>query len=134
MITSISAVYDGDVQDPEVEISGSSEEMSNLARQICDFEEHLLINTKTKKDKFYSSVVSEVYFHKVDDDNVMLSVKIVGKRLEFSGGLKYFNSLGESIEELSSPPLEHHYHFQIDQHDGTIISENSTCTLIFMVK
>ncbi|PHZ86392.1 hypothetical protein [Paremcibacter congregatus] len=126
-------MFDGDENDPEIECSGSPEELQELGRKLVGFTEQIAISFDRKQSLFYKNSLKEALFTHTPYEDAHFSVKIRGKTLELTGGTNVCKILGQSLIDFFSENVTPDDHFQIDQFDGNIISEDSKCTLIFCV-
>jgi hypothetical protein len=62
----------------------------------------------------------------------LLTVKMIERHLIFSGTLKAFNKIGQSLNNFFEGDVEEGSHFHLDYYEENTILAQTNCHLIFM--
>lgn len=125
---------DGDTKNPEVEVSGKSEELYQLGIKLSGVTNNCVIESCETVNEFYPVSLKgiKIMLEKSEISGDLLDVQVKEQFLSIRGGLKAFNKLGDSLINYFNPknnPADDH--FQLDYFEGNDILAPTTICLIF---
>jgi hypothetical protein len=123
---------DGDWDNPEIEISDSSENLVKLGKILNEFEESFEIKANDKKSEFYSDCLNNLVLDLMLNGDDLLRVRIANHNLIFSGTLKAFQNISQSIINFFEGEVKEGDHFHLDYYEGNMVLAQTNCHLIFM--
>jgi hypothetical protein len=123
---------DGDWNNPEIEISDSSENLVKLGKILNELEESLEIKADNKESVFYSDCLSSLVLNLMLKGDDLLGVRIADHNLIFSGTLKAFQNIGQSLINFFEGTVKEGEHFHLDYYEGNMVLAQTNCHLIFM--
>lgn len=123
---------DGDWDSPEIEISASSKCLVKLGTILNGLDKSLDIEASSKESEFYPYCLDQLVLNFMVKGDDLLTVKIVERHLIFSGTLKAFNKIGQSMINFFEGDVEEGEHFHLDYYEENTLLAQTNCHLIFM--
>jgi hypothetical protein len=125
-------LHNGDWNNPEIEISGSSDTLVKLGETFNGLDKSLEIKASFKKSQFYSHCLGYLVLNLMNEGNDLLTIKVINNNLIFSGTLKAFKNLGQSLINFFEENPKEGKHFHLDYYEGNQVLAQTNCHLIFM--
>ena len=131
MINDIYVLCDGDWEDPEVQIYGSSKALSDFGLLLNKTKDSFTIETNNLKNDFYPVCINKISVQPVQTGNDKLAVSIDKISLNISGTKEAFQKLSQSLINFFDNDTEIGEHFHLDYYEGNEILNKTNCNLIF---
>lgn len=117
-------VYEYNDDEIGMHISGKPLEMVELGKRLEKIDNDIAFELEEYIDPFFEKTFLSVCFKKTENPNQMISIEILGNRIEFIGGSEYYDRLGGSFVNFYSEVSDPKAHFVMDRHDECIIAED----------
>jgi hypothetical protein len=128
--------FDGDSENPEIEVSGTSSEFLELGRQLVAGISELAIESRGPRDEHYPQLLGALVCRtdeSVDDPSLVAVSLGAGGVLLVSGGAEGLRKLGQSCLNVFADAQEGE-HIHLDYFEGNQLLAATNCTLILMVR
>jgi hypothetical protein len=132
----MNVVFDGDLKEPEIKISGERRELWDLGIILLNLREKGLIESEGINDRFYPELLSGLVFELEDvgDEEALLTVALSGGYATFKGASEGYQKLGQSLLNVFSEQAAQNTHMHLDYFEGNNLLAPTNCHLIFECK
>ena len=132
MVPNVYIACDGDWNEPEIQISGTKESLSNFGCYLKKVNETRVLKLKTNIEEFYPVKINKlkISLEKVGMDKI--KVMVTDDCLYLEGTSLSLSLLGESLENFFDDNSNSGDHFQMDYYEGDCLLSETNCALIFL--
>jgi hypothetical protein len=132
MNTNIFINFDGDISEPEIQISGTWYSLSEFGCYLNQLDSSQNITLPVSQNEFYPEVIKHLNVCLEKDGNGLLTVTMHDQTLNVAGNTVAINKLAESLTNFFDEDSEIQEHFQLDYYEGNDVLNETSCTLIFI--
>ncbi len=132
MMSQVYIACDGDWDEPEVQISGSVEELNAFGKLLNSIEDRLVLEVSSLENEFYPVSIGALEIKPEKREGGRLTVTIDSKKFMLQGTNEAFNKLGDSLLNYFDDNSNVGDHFQLDYYDGNEVLDKTNCHLIFI--
>ncbi|QPB85761.1 hypothetical protein CWC22_022410 [Pseudoalteromonas rubra] len=123
---------DGDIIEPEIQISGSWSSLSKFGAFLEQLNSTSSVNLPVFKNEFYPQAIKRLAVNFETSGNGLLTVGIDGQVLNVAGNAVAIKKLACSLINFFDEDTEVEEHFQLDYYEGNDLLNETSCTLIFL--
>lgn len=123
---------DGDLDKPEIQVSGASNALSGFGEELNFLVDTMVLSIDEYENKFYPLRVNNLIIELIMDGEDRLTVMFYENDLKIKGNKSAFKKLGGSLVNFFDSNSNIGDHFQLDYYDGNQILNNTNCHLIFI--
>ena len=100
-------LFDGNINNPEIEISNSCKELINFGNQLINIDKDIKIKSKDKKSKFYPKNIKYLYVKVTNykEKENLIKFVLMGEKLICEGTKYAFLKLGQQYPACSGRGL-----------------------------
>lgn len=117
-------LFDGDLANPEIELSAPAEVIVSLGKQLKELNYDLEITTDKARSDYYSesleSIIFKIFNISSSNNNSLFAMKIKKRKLYITGSQEKINDLGISILNMFSETSQTNKHLHLDYFEGSI--------------
>jgi len=132
MKAQIKIVCDGDWDNPEVQISGTSNALAAFGSLLNTVNEPIVLNTLSCSNEYYPVEIKNIIIIPMESGGDRLTVVVDEVSFKLSGTNKAFEKLGDSLVNFFDSETSIGEHFQLYYYDGNQILNKTNCNLIFI--
>lgn len=117
-------LFDGDLVNPEIELSAPAEALVDLGNQLKELTHDLEIVMEKGESKYYSETLEGAVFRIVEINSSsvvnLITMRIENRKLYITGSQEEINNLGISILNTFDKNSQTNEHLHLDYFDGSI--------------
>lgn len=132
MIDQIYITCDGDRENPEVQISGSSTALVSFGSLLNSIAIPIHLDIPDLKNEFYPVSVNILNIEPEETGNNRLTVTFDKTNFKLRGTSNAFEKLGDSLINFFDEYSNIGKHFQLDYYEGNEVLNETNCHLIFL--
>ena len=129
-------VFDGDLREPEIKISGEPWELRELGTALLDMRDRCTIESERTTDRYYPELLDGLTFEleNMGNEEPLLAVTLSRDYLIFKGPAEGFRRLGQSLLNVFPEQAPQGTHMHLDYFEGNDLLAPTSCHLIFESK
>lgn len=130
----MNVVYDGDEEEPQVQLRATAQAWRALGRQLMALTEALVVAGDGQRDEHFPGLLKGLRFVRTDDPDSgdLIRVSLRDGFVCFEGGAVGLGNLGESCLNFFADPIEPNEHFHLDYFEGDQLLAPTSVHLILM--
>ena len=132
MNVNINVYCDGNWDNPEVQISGSWEELVQLGSVINRINESIILDLPDIASEIYPVCLKRLFLDLDEEHNSRITVSIDEKQLTLTGTKEALSIIGESLTNYFDSDTKYGERIRFDYYEGNEVLNETNCVLLFV--